>query len=290
MRVLVIGSSGFIGRALVSRLLDEGHEVEAWDRRPGEARTGLTIRTVDLLGTAPLPLPEGRPWEAAFHLAAHAVPGIVWTRTLVMENLAMTARVFDHLAEQAPGCRAIFASSAFVYAPAGGAIREDDALGALHPYALSKQLGETWALSHRNDLRVFVVRPFNQIGPGMPPGLLLPDLLARIRSGESPLQMRGRNDIRDFLDWRDAMDAYLALLTVDAPSGRIWNLCSGRSTPVAELVHEVLDALHLSTDVRFADTTQTSLVGDPSRLMKDTGWLPRRSLRDTVIAILEASG
>lgn len=289
MRVLVIGSSGFIGRALVSRLLDEGHEVEAWDRQPGMSRPGLTIRTVDLLGTAPLPLPEGRPWDAAFHLAAHAVPGIAWTRELVMENLAMTARVFDHLAEQAPVCRAIFASSAFVYAPSGRAVCEDDALGAIHPYALSKQLGEAWALSRRNDLRVFVVRPFNQIGPGMPKGLLLPDLLARIQSGESPLQMRGRNDIRDFLDWRDAMDAYLALLTVDAPSGRIWNLCSGRPTPVEDLIREVLGALHLPTEIRFADPAQTALVGDPSRLMQDAGWRPRRNLRDTVSAILGSS-
>ena len=289
MKVLVIGSSGFIGQALVAKLLAEGHEVEAWDRREGEARPGLTLRTVDLLGPAPLPRSEGKPWEAAFHLAAHAVPGITWTRDLVMQNLAMTARAFDHLAEHAPGCRAIFASSAFVYAPTRDPAREDAPLGSIHPYALSKQLGEAWALSHRNELRVFIVRPFNQVGPGMPQGLLVPDLLARIRAGEAPLKMRGRNDLRDFLDWRDAMDAYLALLTVDAPSGRIWNLCSGRATPVAELVREVLNALHLSTEVNFADPAQEALVGDPTRLMQDTGWSPRRSLRDTVAAILSES-
>jgi len=286
MKVLVIGSSGFIGQALVSRLLTEGHEVEAWDRRTGEARPGLTTHTVDLLGPAPLPQPEGRPWEAVFHLAAHSVPGITWTRDLVMQNLTMTARAFDHLTEYAPGCRAIFTSSAFVYAPTREPVREDAPLGSIHPYALSKQLGETWALSHRNALRVFVVRPFNQLGPGMPPGLLMPDLLARIRAGESPILMRGRNDLRDFLDWRDALDAYLALLTVEAPSGRIWNLCSGRATPVSALVQAVLEAMGLSVDVRFADPRQESLVGDPRQLMEDTGWFPHRTLRDTVQAIL----
>ncbi|MBK8793331.1 MAG: NAD(P)-dependent oxidoreductase [Holophaga sp.] len=289
MKVLVIGSSGFIGQALVSRLLAEGHDVEAWDRREGDARPGLTMRTVDLLGPAPLPRPEGRPWEAAFHLAAHAVPGITWTRELVMQNLAMTARVFDHLAEHAPGCRAIFTSSAFVYGPTRELLREDAALSSIHPYALSKQLGEAWALSRRNDLLVFVVRPFNQIGPGMPPGLLLPDLLTRIRLGEAPILMRGRNDLRDFLDWRDAMDAYLTLLTVDAPSGRIWNLCSGRATSVLELAQEVLDVLRLPVAVSFTDPTHEALVGDPTRLMGDTGWKPRRSLRNTVEAILKAS-
>ena len=287
MKVLVIGSSGFIGQTLVSRLLAEGHEVEAWDRREGIARQGLTMRTVDLLGPTPLPRPEGPPWEATFHLAAHAVPGITWTRDLVMQNLTMTARVFDHLAEHSPGCRSIFTSSAFVYAPSREPKREDAPLGSIHPYALSKQLGEAWALSRRNDLRIFVVRPFNQIGPGMPQGLLVPDLLARIRSGEGPVRMLGRNDFRDFLDWRDAMDAYVALLSVDAPSGRIWNLCSGRSTPVSELVTEVLNALNLPLEVHFADPAQEVLVGDPTRLTIDTGWKPQRRLRDTVKAILE---
>ena len=289
MKVLVVGSAGFIGRALVSRLLAEGHEVEAWDRRPCGTQPGPRERTVDLLGDSPLPTPEGRPWEAAFHLAAHSVPGITWTRDLVMQNLFMTARVFDHLATTARGCRAIFTSSAFVYAPSREPVKEDHALGSIHPYALSKQLGETWALSRRNDLRVFVVRPFNQIGPGMPPGLLVPDLLSQIQSCGSIIQMRGRNDIRDFLDWRDAMDAYLALLTVEAASGSVWNLCSGRATPVLDLIQEVLAAKGLSGTAHFADPAQDTLVGDPRQLMKDANWSPRRSLRETVEAILSES-
>ncbi len=99
--------------------------------------------------------------------------------------------------------------------------------------------------------------------------------------------MRGRNDIRDFLDWRDAIDAYIHMLTVDAPSGRIWNLCSGRATPVLELVLEILKAMNVASDVLFANPNQERLVGNPTRLMKDTGWLPRRCLRDTARAILE---
>ena len=204
-----------------------------------------------------------------------------------MENLAMTGRAFDHLAEHAPGCRAVFTSSAYVYAPSREPMCEDSPLGPRHFYALSKQLGEDWVVSHRDRLRVFVIRPFNQIGPGMPPGLLVPDLLARIRAGETPIQMRGRNDIRDFLDLRDAMDAYVALLTVDAPSGRIWNLCSGRATPVSGLIQGVLEALRLPVNIRFADPAQEALVGDPTLLMRETGWTPRRSLCDTIAAIIE---
>ena len=284
MKVLVVGGSGFVGRALTSRLLEAGHEVESWDRALREA-PGVRSRAVDLLGDGALPKPEGRPWDAAFHLAAYSVPGMGWSQDLILANLRMTARTFDHLAAVAPGCRAIFTSSAFVYAPSARPLREGDPLGSTHPYALSKHLGETWVLSHREALKVFIVRPFNQLGPGMAPGLLVPELMDRIRLGESPIRMRGRDDVRDFLDWRDAMDAYLRLLEVDAPSGSIWNLCSGRPTRVSELVHSLLRACAQDRPVLFADPAVEAMVGDPSRLMADTGWRPSRSLEDTVQAI-----
>lgn len=289
MKVLVVGGSGFVGKALVSRLLSVGHEVEAWDRVAASAASGLHGVSVDLLGAEKLPLPKGRPWDATFHLAAYSVPGMAWTEAQIMANLTMTARVFDHLAQVAPGSRAIFASSAFVYAPAVRPLRETDPLGSAHPYALSKQLGEVWALSKVNALQVFIVRPFNLIGPGMPAGLLVPDLLARIHTGESPLAMRGRDDLRDFLDWRDALDAYLALLEVDAPSGTVWNLCSGRATRVSALVGALLQAHGQSSPVTFADPRLETLVGDPSRLMADTGWSPSRSLEASARAIAQGA-
>jgi len=286
MKVLVVGGSGFVGRALTARLLDAGHDVEIWDRALLPEQPGLRCHAVDLLATDPLPGPEGRPWDAALHLAAYSVPGMAWTQELIMANLRMTARVFDHLADQAPGCRAIFASSAFVYAPSPAPLRETDPLGATHPYALSKELGEIWALSRRDQLRVFIVRPFNLLGPGMAAGLLVPDLLQRIQAGESPILMRGRDDIRDFLDWRDAIEAYLCLLDVEAPSGTIWNLCSGRPTKVSRLVETLVQAHGQTTPVQFADAAGEPMVGDPSRLMAATGWQPRHSLADTAAAIV----
>lgn len=289
MKVLVVGGSGFIGKALVARLLEAGHEVEAWDRVAGKPTSGLRSLAVDLLQEGHLPEPQGAPWDATFHLAAYSVPGMAWTEAQVMANLTMTARVFDHLARVAPGSRAVFASSAFVYAPNPNSIHETDPLGSAHPYALSKHLGEVWALSQSQALRVFIVRPFNLIGPGMPPGLLVPDLLARIQAEEFPIRMRGRDDLRDFLDWRDALDAYLALLTVDAPSGSVWNLCSGRPTRVSALVQALLRARGLDPAVEFADSRVETLVGDPARLRDATGWQPSRSLEDSARAIVQGS-
>lgn len=289
LKILVIGSSGFIGQALIPRLLEVGQQVEAWSRRGGRTEGPLRSVAVDLLNAPALPVPQDGPWDAAFLLAAHAVPGQPWTSDLVMENLRMTSRALDHLADHAPGCRVLFTSSAQVYALAPGQRQETDAVAPLHPYGLSKQLSEDWAQSKRNALDLQIIRPFNQIGPGMPEGLLIPDLLAKLASGSPTIAMRGRDDTKDFLDWRDAMDAYLALLEVQAPSGSVWNLCSGREIRVSALIGELQAAAGDRREVTFADARNEALVGNPSKLMKATGWSARRTLADTSRAIVEAS-
>lgn len=68
-----------------------------------------------------------------------------------------------------------------------------------------------------------------------------------------------------------------------------WDRREGEATPVSDLVQGMLKAMGRDSDIHFANTTQTSLVGDPGQLMRDTGWRPRRSLRDTVAAILRVS-
>lgn len=290
MKVLVVGASGFVGRALVARLLLEGHRVDAWDRRGGGTEPGVQRTSVDLLAELPLPAPGAQPWDAAFHLAAHSLPGAQWTRERVLENVAMCARLLEHLAAHAPQCLTLLASSGHVYAPSPMPLGEDAPLGPVRAYGLSKQLCEDWALSMRERLRIRIVRAFNQIGPGMASGLLIPDVLERAARRESPLRMAGRDDWKDFLDWRDAMDAYMLLLRLDAPSGSVWNLCSGRRTRVSSLVGAVLGALGQAPEIRFADAGVETLVGDPAKLMNATGWAPRRTLQETVRDICAAAG
>lgn len=286
MRVLVVGASGFIGRPLVDRLLIEGHTVDTWDRRGGPTAPGLRRSAVDLLADAPLPAPDGAPWDVAFHLAAHSLPGIAWRRSLVLDNLIMTARVVDHLSVCAAGCVAVVASSGQVYAASDKPLSEESPLGSIHPYGLSKQLCEDWALSARQRLRVQIVRAFSQIGPGMPDGLLIPDVLQRVVGGnDGPLMMRGRDDWKDFLDWRDAIDAYMLLMRSDAESGTIWNLCSGQRTRVSSLIRSILVELNVEREIHFADPNVETLVGDASKLMRATGWAPQRRLQETVHAI-----
>lgn len=289
-KILVVGCSGFVGRHLARHLVSMGHEVEGWSRQPGSCGEAQRHRAVDLLGDTDLPGPEGAPWDVVFHLAGHTQPGLVWTRARILENLRMTARVFDHLTDLARGCRVIYTSSAHVYAPSSHKLTEESPLGPGHPYGLSKRLCEDWALARVDALQVQIVRPFSQLGPGLPTGLMVPQLFERVRARPEVIRMQGRDDRRDYLDIRDALKAYEALMTVAAPSGSVWNLCSGRETRVSELVRSILDHLGLSTPVHFDDPGVECFLGDPARLTGATGWVPRYSLNDIAAYLAESEG
>lgn len=290
MNVLIVGSAGFIGRNLAAVLLAAGHRVEGWSRRGTPGPAGMVARAVDLLATGELPAPPEGGWHGAFHLAAHSRPNLPWSRELAVENLALTARVFEHLAARAPGCRAILASSGQVYAPSSVPHREQDPLGPRGLYGLSKQLSEDYARFHARDLEVVLVRSFNVIGPGMAPGLLVPDLLERLARGEDPLAMRGRDGLRDFLDVRDAVAAYAALLTAPVTSGEALDLCSGTATRVSELIRLLCAAQGLERRVAFADPAEDVLLGEGQRLRRVTGWSPRHALADTARSIVAGAG
>ena len=82
MRVLVSGSSGFIGRELVKRLEAEGHEVTRLVRRlPGPGEAGWDPRE----GTADAPALEGH--DAVVHLAGAGLGDHRWTQSYKAEIL-----------------------------------------------------------------------------------------------------------------------------------------------------------------------------------------------------------
>src|SRR5207237_7171039 len=80
------------------------------------------------------------------------------------------------------------------------AIDETHAIGPEGEYGRSKLQVESLARDRARDLDVVIARSFNQIGPGQPRGLFVPDLLAAFARETGPIRMRGTDGVRDFTD------------------------------------------------------------------------------------------
>jgi nucleoside-diphosphate-sugar epimerase len=185
MKILVTGSTGKLGRAVVAELLAHGHEVVATDRRaPEQAAAGPATRLADLTR-----IDEARPLVREVDVVCH-LGNIPWFdepqyASGFANNTAVNYNVFQ-AAEEAGVGRVVYASSVQAYgmlgplyaAPRYLPVDEDHPLLATNPYALSKAGGEAIAESflRRGKIRqVFSLRytailegPGPVVSPGDP--------------------------------------------------------------------------------------------------------------------------
>jgi GDP-4-dehydro-6-deoxy-D-mannose reductase len=72
----------------------------------------------------------------------------------------------------------------------------------------------------------------------------------------------------------------------------VYNVCSGRATPIGRLVEELLAVAGL--DIPVDSTPEPAVLnvrghaGSADRLRAATGWEPKRSLRDSLADVLAA--
>jgi GDP-4-dehydro-6-deoxy-D-mannose reductase len=306
----VTGADGFVGRHLVRRLLHDDHVVGA-GIRPGAAAAeewrGKPVEVVRLEltdGSSVRTALEFAP-EGVVHLAAVASnreawndPGYAWE-----VNAAGTARLAGELArrkDSGGGDPALLViSSGEVYGTGRPAPRlESDPALPQSPYAASKVGSEVAALEvwRRSGLRVIIARPFTHTGPGQPPRFVLPAFAARLREakaeGRREVPTGNLEPVRDLLDVRDVVDAYLALLHRGA-AGEIYNVSRGEGWSLRELFQRLADMVGVAVepvpDPALARATDLPhLVGDSTRLRRATGWAPRLSIDMTLRGLLDA--
>jgi GDP-4-dehydro-6-deoxy-D-mannose reductase len=206
-------------------------------------------------------------------------------------NLGITLNLLEHLRDS----RVLLVSSCHVYAPSERLRREDDPIVPQGRYGLSKHLTEQVAPHYQGALDVRVARPFNHLGQGQRPELVVPSLLRRLAaasvSDATPIEMGGWNSVRDFIDVRDVVSAYLAILDLEAPAHRTFNVCTGRATSIEDVVQTVLRLQGRSREVHFQGSPNSTddipfLVGDPGRLATDAGWTAQHSLEDSLRSMM----
>ncbi|MEE4452961.1 NAD-dependent epimerase/dehydratase family protein [Novosphingobium resinovorum] len=116
MKVVVTGAGGFVGRELVSRLLEAGHEVVGIDSHAGGIPGGARIVAGDFGEASVRAEALGRGCDALVHLAT--VPGGAAEADPAASRRINIDAMYDLLQEAAalsPGLRVVYASSIAVF-------------------------------------------------------------------------------------------------------------------------------------------------------------------------------
>jgi GDP-4-dehydro-6-deoxy-D-mannose reductase len=313
MRVLVTGADGFVGRYLVGRLVDAGHQVIAACRPGGELESWFRPSWQASVQNVPFELGDpisvrqavSRPQDALVHLAAVASvrearedPARAW-----VVNAAGTARLVDAVLSSrdagGPDPLLLIVSSAEVYGTGPAKpLAETDPPAPQSPYAASKVGTEVAGLEawRRAGLRVVIARPFTHTGPGQRPPYVVPSfverLLAAKASGSPQVATGNLEPVRDLLDVRDVVEAYIRLLTSGVP-GETYNIASGKGIALRDLFRRVAALIGVAAEpvadpslVRTGDIPY--LVGDPRKLQGATGWSPAFTLEQTLQDMVDA--
>lgn len=305
MRILVTGASGFVGPHLLAALR-EAHpdaELTATSHAPAsaDAMPGVCWLTLDLTEASAVEalVADARP-DAVYHLAARSSVAASFEdpAAAFAVNAGGTLHLLDALRRRAPAARTLFVSSAEVYG--GASARPDEAapLAPANPYAASKAAAEMVCVAafRAHGQPIVRARAFNHTGPGQTAAFAagaFAEQIARIEAGlQAPVLSVGNLEARrDFLDVRDVVAAYVALMGLGRP-GEAYNVASGASVRMRELLDGLLDLASVSIALRpdperMRPSDVPELVGDASKLRAETGWAPRIPLAVTLADLLE---
>ncbi|WP_059049572.1 NAD-dependent epimerase/dehydratase family protein [Paenibacillus senegalimassiliensis] len=295
--ILITGAAGFTGQHACRWFAAQGYRVFASVRSeaglPGGS--GVSYYPCDLTDKRQVRemIYKLRP-EYVLHLGGKNSVPASWDHPLlyVESNLMTTLHVLDGLhAAGLEHTRVLVAGSRLKFGLGNQG-------AATHPYGLSKALQEAAALAWGElfGLHVMVAEPGNLIGTGPSTGVcsLLARYIAGIERGEElpPFKLTKGDERRDFLDVRDAVNAYEILLTQGIP-GKIYPVCSGQEHSLSELAEVYAKLTPATLDLRVSQPALKSPVsasGSASTVVPqslwDMGWEAAYSWEQSLTDIL----
>ena len=235
-RILLTGASGFLGKALLPRMLARGCEVVNLGRN-SRPLPGVTAQPADLsdpgsLRSALTQLRTGPRFDAVVHLAVSRHHREFPQKALDLFHVNTTAAAeLLEFARVTGVTRAVFGSTGTVYSATarstqtGPGNAEDEFRRPSSYFAATKLFADTLCDHYRGFLPVATLRFYAPYGPGLQDRMLV-DLLARVRDGR-PVALPASGPGLGFA----AIYVDDALAIIDAALAQDWNETVNAAAP-----------------------------------------------------------
>ncbi|MEK7544057.1 MAG: NAD-dependent epimerase/dehydratase family protein [Patescibacteria group bacterium] len=297
MNTLITGASGFIGSHLVERLLADGHRVTALDfvvsdfMKAFRGEKKLKIHVLDLGEEKAINPAYFKNIDWVFHLAGYSdiVPSILRPAEYHRANVTVTVNVLE-ACRKAKIKKFIYAASSTCYGKNPSVpTPETSTIATQFPYALTKYLGELYALHYHQVYKLPVVslRLFNVYGPRSRVsgdyGPVFSTFMAQKLNGKPYTVVGDGTQKRDFTYVSDVVSAMIAAAKSNVV-GDVFNVGTGNPQSVNTLVALLGggNVVHIPKRPGEPDATHA----DITKINKMLGWSPKVSFAQGVGEVL----
>lgn len=266
--IIITGGSGFLGKHLCRRLLNEGHQVKNLDLRPNEEVETIIadVRDLDVMHRL---IDQA---DCVFHLASliEAGESVKNPQAFIDTNITGMLNVLEAMkANQVP--LLIFSSSAAIYGePQRVPILEDDRSLPINPYGMTKLAMEGLLSSYvkAHSMTGVALRYFNLYGPEehhQPETHAIPRFIDQIKHDQPVTIWGDGGHLRDYVYIDDIVDAHIQALNYAQANPHQYhylNLSTEKPASVLDIIHHLEQIMGKSANI----THHPDRPGDPREL------------------------
>jgi nucleoside-diphosphate-sugar epimerase len=253
MRILVTGGTGFTGKALVKRLIEEGHQVTALDYKEGlkteELRKWGAQVVIGSVTDKTVVEKSIQGVEVVHHLAAAFrelnVPDTYYKDV----NVGGTANVLEAAFQQGVK-KFIYCSTCGVHGnidhPPGG---EDAPIQPADYYQTTKYEAEPLVLEYfKKGMRTVILRPAAIYGPGDPERFYM--IYKRVAKGSFPMFGKGKTYYHPlYID--NLIDAFMLSMEEGKGDGQAYLIADEQYLEIKDLVRKVGQSLGIDVKINY---------------------------------------
>ena len=304
MKALITGVTGFVGGYLVNELKKTGWDVSG-TRLPTEtSNLDIPVYGLDILDAAAVKnLIHKTSPDCIFHLAAQSSVAVSWKQPALTVDINVKGVInlleAANAVQQPPKILLIGSGEEYGYLqPDDLPVKEDTRLRPGNIYACTKiiqgMLGQVYSGAY--GLEIIIIRAFNHMGPGQTDTFVIPAFCKQVAEIEAKgntgkIKVGNLEAKRDFTDVRDIVRAY-RLLAEKGQSGEVYNVGSGTSVSIADILDGILKLSKAKIDIeqdpaRMRPSDVPDIQADISKLVSNTGWKPEITLEATLSDVLD---
>ena len=291
MKILVIGSKGFIGSHCVEHFSRE-HEVWGCDVVL-DYNTPCYI-SIDSVDSDFLEIFQSHQFDVCINCSGAA--NVPFSLEKPFNDFKLNAlnvfKLLEAIRLHAPQCKFITMSSAAVYGnPEALPIVEDQRCMPVSPYGYHKVMAEMICGEYSRfwNVKTCCLRIFSAYGPGLKKQLFW-DLYHKIRDDESPMLWGTGRESRDFIYISDIVRIIDLAISHSKFDGEVVNVANGKQIEIAEVAETVRKVSGTDKIIKFNGAERK---GDPINweadisIIKGWGYAPQVELETGIKAYIK---